>query len=183
MQERFVLGLDTLEGWPNAGGFKSSIKLPPAQAVDISVICRHRFLKKRLTIRIACIILEFTSVSKQWMISLKDNRIVIYPHERYAETRGCQKTRSRSCPIKSEDEEHKKKFEAKNDLENYALCGNQLAEADEFEDKMKEQESVCNPIIAKIQMDFSDVLDDSTPNQIVLSTSITVSKDMLLRWS
>ncbi|KAL0677242.1 hypothetical protein Bca4012_005223 [Brassica carinata] len=72
MQERFVLGLDTLEGWPvsggddeflqlttqqltkltpkNAGGFKSSIKLPPAQAVDISVIRRHRFLKKRLTV-------------------------------------------------------------------------------------------------------------------------------------
>ncbi|KAH0942821.1 hypothetical protein HID58_002458 [Brassica napus] len=30
------------------------------------------------------------------------------------------------------------------------LDANQLAEADEFEDKMKELESVCNPIIAKI---------------------------------
>ncbi|ESQ29649.1 hypothetical protein EUTSA_v10023343mg [Eutrema salsugineum] len=30
------------------------------------------------------------------------------------------------------------------------LDGNQLAEADEFEDKMKELESVCNPIIAKM---------------------------------
>ena len=27
---------------------------------------------------------------------------------------------------------------------------NQLAEADEFEDKMKELESICNPIIAKM---------------------------------
>ncbi|CAN6565594.1 unnamed protein product [Malus baccata var. baccata] len=85
---------------------------------------------------------------------------------------------------KSEDEEHKKKVEAKNALENYAynmrntikddkiaskldaadkkkiedaidqaiqwLDGNQLAEADEFEDKMKELESICNPIIAKM---------------------------------
>ncbi|KAL0643652.1 hypothetical protein Bca4012_041942 [Brassica carinata] len=84
MRKRFVLRLDTLEGWPvmyqatwleslhlgggddeflqlttqqltkltpkNAGGFKSSIKLPPAQAVDISVIRRHRFLKKRPTV-------------------------------------------------------------------------------------------------------------------------------------
>jgi len=85
---------------------------------------------------------------------------------------------------KSEDEEHKKKVEAKNALENYAynmrntvkdekigeklsaddkkkiddaiessiqwLEANQLAEADEFEDKMKELESICNPIIAKM---------------------------------
>ncbi|PPS09157.1 hypothetical protein GOBAR_AA11490 [Gossypium barbadense] len=75
---------------------------------------------------------------------------------------------------KSEDEEHKKKVEAKNALENYAynmrntlkmkrlkiegaidaainwLDANQLAEADEFEDKMNELESLCNPIIAKM---------------------------------
>ena len=85
---------------------------------------------------------------------------------------------------KSEDEEHKKKVEAKNSLENYAynmrntikdekigsklsagdkktiedaidqaiswLDNNQLAEVDEFEDKMKELEGVCNPIIAKM---------------------------------
>ena len=30
------------------------------------------------------------------------------------------------------------------------LDNNQLAEADEFEDKMKELESICNPIIAKM---------------------------------
>ncbi|XP_017982500.1 PREDICTED: probable mediator of RNA polymerase II transcription subunit 37e isoform X2 [Theobroma cacao] len=85
---------------------------------------------------------------------------------------------------KSEDEEHKKKVEAKNELENFAynmrntvrdekidaklnpadkkniedaveqainwLDSNQMAEADEFEDKMKELESICNPIIAKM---------------------------------
>ncbi|PHU16082.1 Heat shock cognate 70 kDa protein 1 [Capsicum chinense] len=85
---------------------------------------------------------------------------------------------------KTEDEEHKKKVEAKNALDNYAynmrntlkdekiasklsaddktkvedaieqaiqwLDGNQLAEADEFEEKMKELESLCNPIIARM---------------------------------
>ncbi|GKB35685.1 heat shock cognate 70 kDa protein 2, partial [Tanacetum coccineum] len=84
---------------------------------------------------------------------------------------------------KAEDEEHKKKVEAKNALENCAynmrntinddkvgsklpaddkkkvedaidetvnwLDVNQLAEAEEFEDKQKELEGVCNPIIAK----------------------------------
>eukprot|EP00243_Klebsormidium_subtile_P008580 TRINITY_DN409_c0_g3_i1.p1 TRINITY_DN409_c0_g3~~TRINITY_DN409_c0_g3_i1.p1 ORF type:complete len:655 (+),score=245.13 TRINITY_DN409_c0_g3_i1:193-2157(+) len=85
---------------------------------------------------------------------------------------------------KAEDEEHKKKVEHKNALENYAynmrntikddkiagkidaadkekiekavdgviewLDHNQLAEADEFEDKMKELEALCNPIISKM---------------------------------
>ncbi|KAK7265176.1 hypothetical protein RJT34_32792 [Clitoria ternatea] len=85
---------------------------------------------------------------------------------------------------KAEDEEVKKKVEAKNSLENYAynmrntikdekiggklspddkqkiekavedaiqwLDGNQLAEVDEFEDKQKELEGICNPIIAKM---------------------------------
>ncbi|KAL3678049.1 hypothetical protein R1sor_021005 [Riccia sorocarpa] len=85
---------------------------------------------------------------------------------------------------KADDEEHKKKVEAKNSLENYAynmrntirdekiannlqaadkkkiedavnqtiewLDGNQLAEAEEFEDKMKELENICNPIIARM---------------------------------
>ncbi|GMI90300.1 ARABIDOPSIS THALIANA HEAT SHOCK COGNATE PROTEIN 70-1, heat shock cognate protein 70-1 [Hibiscus trionum] len=84
---------------------------------------------------------------------------------------------------KAEDEEHKKKVEAKNALENYAynmrntvkgsklapadkkkieeaidgairwMDGKQLGEADEFEDKMKELESICNPIIAKMYQD------------------------------
>jgi L1 cell adhesion molecule like protein len=85
---------------------------------------------------------------------------------------------------KAEDEEVKKKVDAKNALENYAynmrntikddkiaaklsaddkktiedsvdgaiswLDTNQLAEADEFEDKMKELEGICNPIIARM---------------------------------
>ncbi|CAN1343961.1 Heat shock 70 kDa protein [Linum perenne] len=85
---------------------------------------------------------------------------------------------------KAEDEEVKKKVEAKNSLENYAynmrntikdekfagkldpsdkekiekaveetvqwIDGNQLAEVEEFEDKLKELEALCNPIIAKM---------------------------------
>jgi heat shock protein 1/8 len=85
---------------------------------------------------------------------------------------------------KAEDEEHKKKIEAKNGLENYAynmkntmnddnvggkidaddkakitaaveeciqwLEGNQMGEVDEFEDKLKELEGLCNPIISKM---------------------------------
>ncbi|XP_058204741.1 heat shock 70 kDa protein 1-like [Rhododendron vialii] len=84
-----------------------------------------------------------------------------------------------AAKYKSEDEEHKKKNEAKNALENYAynmrnslnnekngakipqankkkieaaleqaiqwLDENQLAEREEFEDKMKELEGICNP--------------------------------------
>ena len=86
--------------------------------------------------------------------------------------------------FKAEDEEHKKKIDAKNGLENYAynmrntmndanvggklapedkksiedaveaaiswLDSNQTAEVDEFEDKLKELEGVCNPIISKM---------------------------------
>ncbi|XP_061354353.1 heat shock 70 kDa protein-like isoform X1 [Gastrolobium bilobum] len=85
---------------------------------------------------------------------------------------------------KAEDEEVKKKVDAKNSLENYAynmrntvkdekiagklnpadkqkiekavdetiewLEGNQLAEVEEFEDKLKELEGLCNPIIANM---------------------------------
>jgi heat shock protein 1/8 len=85
---------------------------------------------------------------------------------------------------KSEDEEHRKKIESKNALENYAynmrntikdekiagnldsadkkkiedaidaaiqwLDQNQLAESDEFDDKLKELENTCNPIIARM---------------------------------
>lgn len=85
---------------------------------------------------------------------------------------------------KNEDEEVKKKVEAKNGLENYAynmrntikdekisgqlssedkqklekavndsiawLDANQLAEVEEFEDKQKELENVCNPIISRM---------------------------------
>ncbi|XP_015584232.2 heat shock 70 kDa protein-like [Ricinus communis] len=91
---------------------------------------------------------------------------------------------------KSEDEEVKKKVEAKNALENYAynmrntikdekfagkldpndkekiekgveetlewLDRNQLAEVDELEDKMKELEALCNPIISKMYQGGGD---------------------------
>ncbi|WJX75564.1 hypothetical protein P8452_59085 [Trifolium repens] len=47
------------------------------------------------------------------------------------------------------------------------LDANQLAEADEFEDKMKELETVCNPIIAKMYQggagEGADVDDDAAP--------------------
>ncbi|KAK3033943.1 hypothetical protein RJ639_034107, partial [Escallonia herrerae] len=102
----------------------------------------------------------------------------------------------------AEDEEHKKKVEAKNALENYAynmrntvkdekiganlsaadkkkiedaidqaiswLDSNQLAEADEFEDKMKELEGICNPIIAKMYQgaggEAGAPMDDEAPS-------------------
>ncbi len=95
---------------------------------------------------------------------------------------------------KAEDEEHKKKIESKNGLENYAynmrntirddkvggklsaddkktietaidgaiswLDANQLAEADEFEDKLKEVEAVCSPIIAKMYKESGGAAPD-----------------------
>lgn len=101
---------------------------------------------------------------------------------------------------KAEDEEVKKKVEAKNTLENYAynmrntikdekiggklspddkqkiekaveetiqwLEGNQLAEVEEFEDRQKELEGICNPIIAKMYQggDAGDVpMGDDIP--------------------
>ncbi|CAL5373261.1 unnamed protein product [Camellia sinensis] len=91
---------------------------------------------------------------------------------------------------KAEDEQVKKKVEAKNSLENYAynmkntvkdekfpgkldpegkkkiekaideaiewLDRNQLAEVEEFEDKLKELENLCNPIIAKMYQGAGD---------------------------
>ncbi|KAK4478615.1 hypothetical protein RD792_014104 [Penstemon davidsonii] len=73
---------------------------------------------------------------------------------------------------KSEDEEHKKKVDVmmntikdaskqlpaadkkkiEHAIESFIqwLDGNPLAEADEFEDKMEELESICNPIIANM---------------------------------
>ncbi|PIA31827.1 hypothetical protein AQUCO_04800016v1 [Aquilegia coerulea] len=92
---------------------------------------------------------------------------------------------------KAEDEEVKKKVEARNALENYAYSmrntvkddkiagkldvgdkqkiekavedainwveGNQLAEVEEFEDKLKELEGTCNPIIAKMYQGDGDM--------------------------
>ncbi|KAH0462196.1 hypothetical protein IEQ34_009771 [Dendrobium chrysotoxum] len=101
---------------------------------------------------------------------------------------------------KAEDEEHKKKVESKNTLENYVynmrntikddkiasklgaedkkkiedavdqviqwLDSNQLAEADELDDKMKELEGICNPIIAKMYQaggGMPDGMDEDGP--------------------
>ncbi len=99
---------------------------------------------------------------------------------------------------KSEDEDHKKKIESKNGLENYAynmrntikddkiasnldpadkkkiedaveaaiqwLDQNQLAESDEFDDKMKELESICNPIIARMYQGGAGGADGPVPS-------------------
>ncbi len=99
---------------------------------------------------------------------------------------------------KSEDEDHKKKIESKNGLENYAynmrntikddkiasnldpadkkkiddaveaaiqwLDQNQLAESDEFDDKMKELESICNPIIARMYQGGAGGPDGPAPS-------------------
>ncbi|MDG2774691.1 Hsp70 family protein, partial [Vibrio parahaemolyticus] len=48
------------------------------------------------------------------------------------------------------DPADKKKIEDAIEQAIQWLDSNQLAEADEFEDKMKELESICNPIIAKM---------------------------------
>ncbi|KAI3861150.1 hypothetical protein MKW92_014241 [Papaver armeniacum] len=48
------------------------------------------------------------------------------------------------------DPADKKKIEDAIEASIQWLDSNQLAEADEFDDKMKELESLCNPIIAKM---------------------------------
>jgi L1 cell adhesion molecule like protein len=99
---------------------------------------------------------------------------------------------------KSEDEEHRKKIESKNSLENYAynmrntirdekvagnldpadkkkiedsieaaiewLDQNQLAESDEFDDKMKELEGICNPIIARMYQGGASAAGGPSPS-------------------
>ncbi|XBI56916.1 hypothetical protein VPH35_038425 [Triticum aestivum] len=61
----------------------------------------------------------------------------------------------------------KKKIEEDIDAAIQWLDMNQLAEADEFEDKMKELEALCNPIIAKMYQgtsaDMEGGMDDDTP--------------------
>ncbi|KRX12205.1 putative mediator of RNA polymerase II transcription subunit 37e, partial [Trichinella nelsoni] len=61
----------------------------------------------------------------------------------------------------------KKKIEDAIEAAIQWLDSNQLAEADEFEDKMKELESICNPIIAKMYQgagpDGAGPVDDDVP--------------------
>ncbi|KAK9041287.1 hypothetical protein V6N11_016396 [Hibiscus sabdariffa] len=63
--------------------------------------------------------------------------------------------------------EEKKKIEDAIEQAIQWLDSNQLAEADEFEDKMKELESICNPIIAKMYQgaggDMGGGMDDDIP--------------------
>ncbi|RVW57070.1 Heat shock cognate 70 kDa protein [Vitis vinifera] len=65
--------------------------------------------------------------------------------------------------------EDKKKIEDAIEQAIQWLDANQLAEADEFEDKMKELESLCNPIIAKMYQgsgggDFGGAMDEDGPS-------------------
>ncbi|KAF3331639.1 Heat shock cognate protein 1 [Carex littledalei] len=52
-------------------------------------------------------------------------------------------------------------------LANYSVFYNQLAEAEEFDDKMKELEGICNPIIAKMYQgageDMPGGMDEDAP--------------------
>ncbi|KAI8030638.1 Heat shock cognate 70 kDa protein [Camellia lanceoleosa] len=64
---------------------------------------------------------------------------------------------------------NKKKIKDVIDQAIHWLDANQLAEADEFEDKVKELESICNPIIAKMYQgasggDMSGAMDEDGPS-------------------
>uniref|UniRef100_K7LZH1 Uncharacterized protein n=1 Tax=Glycine max TaxID=3847 RepID=K7LZH1_SOYBN len=66
------------------------------------------------------------------------------------------------------DPADKKKIEDAIEQAIQWLDSNQLGEADEFEDKMKELESICNPIIAKMYQggagpDVGGAMDDDVP--------------------
>lgn len=124
------------------------------------------------------------SVSAEDKTTGQKNKITITNDKGRLSREEIEKLLQEAERYKSEDEEHRKKVEAKNALENYTynmrntikdekiggklnsadkqkiaealeqtiqwLDGNQLAETDEFEDKIKELEGLCNPIIAKL---------------------------------
>ncbi|KAG7649840.1 putative Heat shock protein 70 family [Arabidopsis thaliana] len=122
------------------------------------------------------------NVSAEDKATGKKNKITITNDKGRLSKDDIEKMVQEAEKYKSEDEEHKKKVEAKNGLENYAynvgntlrdmgeklpaadkkkfedsieeviqwLDDNQLAEADEFEHKMKELESVWSTIITKM---------------------------------
>ncbi|CAI9094371.1 OLC1v1030096C1 [Oldenlandia corymbosa var. corymbosa] len=124
------------------------------------------------------------NVSAEEKTTGKRNKITITNNEGRLSKEEIERLQQEREKFKAEDEEHRKKVEAKNALENYVynmrntvkdekvgsklapadknkiedaveasiqwLESNQLAEIDEFEDKMKELEGVCNPIIAKM---------------------------------
>ena len=60
----------------------------------------------------------------------------------------------------------KKKIEDAIDQAIQWLESNQLAEADEFDDKMKELEGICNPIIAKMYQGAGPDVGGGMPDDI-----------------
>ncbi|KAI3520005.1 hypothetical protein L1887_09226 [Cichorium endivia] len=124
------------------------------------------------------------NVSAEDKVGGQKNKITITNDKGRLSKEDIEKMVQEAEKYKAEDEEHKKKVEAKNALENYAynmrntikdekiggkipadekkkvedaveqavqwLDSNQLAEVEEFEDKLKDLEGVCNPIIAKM---------------------------------
>ncbi|KAL7253983.1 hypothetical protein ACSBR1_008350 [Camellia fascicularis] len=143
------------------------------------------------------------NVSTEDKTTGQKNKITITNDKGWLSKKEIEKMVQEAEKYKSEDEEHKKKVEAKNALENYAynmrntikdekismklppadkkkiedaidpaihwLDANQLAEADEFEDKVKELESICNPIIAKMYQgagggDMGGAMDEDGPS-------------------
>ncbi|KAL7229676.1 hypothetical protein ACSBR2_008226 [Camellia fascicularis] len=143
------------------------------------------------------------NVSAEDKTTGQKNKITITNNKGQLSKEEIEKMVKEAEKYKFEDEEHKKKVEAKNALENYAynmrntikdekistklspadkkkikdaidqaihwLDANQLAEADEFEDKVKELESICNPIIAKMYQgagggDMGGAMDEDGPS-------------------
>ncbi|KAL4576331.1 hypothetical protein LXL04_012423 [Taraxacum kok-saghyz] len=124
------------------------------------------------------------NVSAEDKVGGRKNKITITNDKGRLSKEDIEKMVMEAERYKAEDEEHKRKVEAKNELENYAynmrntikdgeiggkigaeerkkveeaveeavkwLDSNQLAEVEELEDKLKELEGVCNPIIAKM---------------------------------
>jgi molecular chaperone DnaK (HSP70) len=69
---------------------------------------------------------------------------------------------------KAEDEEHKKKVDAKNALENYAYNMRNTIKDEKIGLKLKELENLCNPISAKMYQgggaqDMAGGMDDEVP--------------------
>ncbi|XP_010931247.1 heat shock cognate 70 kDa protein 2 [Elaeis guineensis] len=127
------------------------------------------------------------NVSAQDKATGQKNKITITNDKGRLSKEEIEKMVQEAEKYKAEDEEHKTKVKAKNELENCAynfrntirddkiasklaaadkkkiedaieqainwLDSNQLAEADEFEDKMKELEGICSPIIANACLD------------------------------
>ncbi|KAJ0100866.1 hypothetical protein Patl1_06367 [Pistacia atlantica] len=151
------------------------------------------------------------NVSAEDKTTGQKNKITITNDKGRLSTDQIKKMVQEASKYKAEDEEHKKKVEAKNALENYAfnlrnslwdekidykldaadkkkledaigeaiqLYGNELAEVDEFEDKMKELESICIPIIAKMYQGAEADMGDATADNKKIECAI----DEFIQW-